>query len=267
MTEKEQASIGIIGGTGFYSFFEGSEVKKVEIDTPYGKPSDTITIGTVRGKKVAFLPRHGNDHRFLPHTINYRANVWALHSLGVKRVISPCAAGSLQKNVKPGEFVVCDQYVDWTDARKSTFFEGPVCVHPSAADPYCPELRKIAIEAAKKDGISVHETGTVVIINGPRFTTKSESKFFTNQGWEVINMSQFPEVHLVKELDMCPVTIALITDYDAGLVGDVPPVTHQEVTKVFKDNIENLKKMLLTMIEAIPDDRNTCDCQNTSHTS
>ena len=163
--------------------------------------------------------------------------------------------------------MICDQFVDWTDGRKNTFFEGPKCVHPSAADPYCPELRKIAIEQAKKQGITVHEAGTVVVINGPRFTTKSESKFFTNQGWEVINMSQYPEVHLVHELDMCPVTIALITDYDAGLVGDVPPVTHQEVMQVFKSNISRLKSLLVAIIENIPVERNNCECHNVSHTS
>lgn len=269
MSEKLNAEIGIIGGSGFYSFFEesGTAFEEVTIDTPYGKPSDPITIGTLFGKKVAFIPRHGRDHRFLPHLVNYRANVWALKSLGVTRVISPCAAGSLQKHVKPGDFVICDQFVDWTDGRKGTFIEGPECIHPSAADPYCPELRQIAIDEAKKMGITVHETGTVVTINGPRFTTKSESKFFTNQGWEVINMTQYPEVHLVRELDMCPVTIALITDYDAGLVGDVPPVTHQEVIKVFKSNIDRLKGLLLNIIEKIPEERNNCECAKTTHTS
>ncbi len=269
MTETNKAQIGIIGGSGFYSFFEesGKPFEEITVDTPYGKPSDPITIGEIYGHKVAFLPRHGRDHRFLPHTINYRANVWALKSLGVTRVISPCAAGSLQKNVKPGDFVICDQFVDWTDGRKNTFFEGPICVHPSAADPYCPELRQIAIREAKKQGITVHETGTVVVINGPRFTTKSESKFFTNQGWEVINMSQYPEVHLVRELDMCPLTIALITDYDAGLVGDVPPVTHQEVIQVFKTNISRLKNLLLAIIENIPLERSHCECYKTSQTS
>ncbi len=267
---KETASIGIIGGSGFYKFFEeaGTDVHEIEVKTPYGDPSDKITIGKIAGHNVAFIPRHGKDHRFLPHTINYRANIWALHSLGVRRVISPCAAGSLQTNVEPGHFVVCDQFVDWTDGRKGTFFEGPQCVHPSAADPYCPELRQIAIESAKKNGITLHETGTVVVVNGPRFSTKAESQFFTKQGWEVINMSQYPEVHLVREMDMCPITIALITDFDAGLVGDVPPVTHQEVMQVFKSNIENLKKMLLTMIEAIPCERgDACDCKNTTSTS
>ena len=269
MSTNQRAEIGIIGGSGFYSFFEesGSPFEEIKIDTPYGSPSDNITIGQINGKTVAFIPRHGRDHRFLPHTINNRANVWALKSLGITRVISPCAAGSLQKHVKPGDFVICDQFVDWTDGRKNTFFEGPECVHPSAADPYCPELRQIAIKEAKKLGINVHEEGTVVVINGPRFTTKAESKFFTNQGWEVINMSQYPEVHLVRELDMCPLTIALITDYDAGLVGDVPPVTHQEVIQVFKTNIAKLKKLLLSIIEDIPVERNNCNCYNTSHTS
>ena len=269
MSENLRAQIGIIGGSGFYSFFEeaGTPYEEVTIDTPYGATSDPITIVELFGKKVAFIPRHGKNHRFLPHLVNYRANVWALKSLGCTRVISPCAAGSLQKHVAPGHFVICDQFVDWTDGRKSTFFEGPNCVHPSAAEPYCPELRQIAINQAKKQGITVHETGTVVVINGPRFTTKAESKFFTNQGWEVINMSQFPEVHLVHELDMCPVTIALITDYDAGLVGDVPPVTHQEVIQVFKSNISKLKGLLLGIIEDIPVERNNCECHLTSKTS
>ncbi len=269
MSKTINAEIGIIGGSGFYSFFEEAKTpyEEIQIDTPYGSPSDSITVGELFGKKVAFIPRHGRNHSYLPHTVNYRANVWAMKSLGVKRVISPCAAGSLQTYVKPGDFVICDQFVDWTDGRKNTFFEGPVCVHPSSADPYCPELRQIAIELAKKQGINVHEKGTVVVINGPRFTTKAESKFFTSQGWEVINMSQFPEVHLVKELDMCSLTIALITDYDAGLVGDVPPVTHQEVMQVFKSNISRLKSLLLAIIENIPSERNNCDCFNTSHTS
>lgn len=266
---KEQASIGIIGGSGFYQFFEelGSDVREITVSTPYGEPSDKITIGKIAGHVVAFIPRHGKDHRFLPHTINYKANVWALKSLGVQRVISPCAVGSLQKYIEPGHFLISDQYVDWTDSRKSTFFEGPICVHPSAADPYCQQLREIAINACEKNGIKVHKTGTVVVINGPRFSTKAESQFFTKQGWDIVNMSQFPEVHLIKEMDMCPVTIALVTDYDAGLVGDVPPVTHQEVMKVFKSNVDNLKKVLYSMIEVIPSERAECDCMNTSSTS
>ena len=256
------ADIGVFGGSGFYSFLE--DIKEVQVDTPYGVPSDSLFIGKIGNHRVAFMPRHNRNHSILPHMINYRANVWAMKHVGCTRVISPCAAGSLQKHVAPGHFVICDQFVDWTDGRKSTFFEGPQCMHPSPAETYCPELRNLAIKTAKDLGIKVHETGTVVVINGPRFSTKAESKFFTNQGWEVINMTAFPEAYLVKEMDMCPLNISLITDYDAGLVGDVPPVSHQEVIKVFNSNLDNLKKLLFTMIENIPAENNNCECAKTS---
>ena len=256
------ADIGVFGGSGFYSFLE--DIKEVKVETPYGDPSDNLFIGKIGNHRVAFMPRHRRDHSILPHMINYRANVWAMKHVGCKRVISPCAAGSLQKHVAPGHFVICDQFVDWTDGRKSTFFEGPECMHPSPAETYCPELRKLAIKTAKDLGITVHESGTVVVINGPRFSTKAESKFFTNQGWEVINMTAFPEAYLVKEMDMCPLNISLITDYDAGLVGDVPPVSHGEVIKVFNSNLDNLKKLLFTMIENIPAENSNCECANTS---
>lgn len=263
--EKKLATIGVFGGSGFYKFLDN--IEEVRVETPYGMPSDNLFIGQIGPHKVAFMPRHGRSHTILPHLINYRANVWAMKSVGVERVISPCAAGSLQTHVAPGHFVICDQFVDWTDGRKSTFFEGPIVTHPSPADLYCPELRKLATDIARKEGITVHETGTVVVINGPRFSTKAESKFFTNQGWEVINMSAFPENYLVKEMDMCPLNISLITDYDAGLVGDVPPVSHHEVMQVFNSNLENLKKLLFSMIENIPAQRDVCDCKNTKKNS
>lgn len=266
MTENKQlAKIGVFGGSGFYKFLDN--IEEVRVETPYGMPSDNLFIGQIGDHKVAFMPRHGRNHTLLPHMVNYRANVWAMKSVGVERVISPCAAGSLQKHVEPGSFVICDQFVDWTDGRKSTFFEGPIVTHPSPADMYCPELRELAINTAKKLGISVHETGTVVVVNGPRFSTKAESKFFTNQGWEVINMSAFPENYLVKEMDMCPLNISLITDYDAGLVGDVAPVSHHEVMQVFNSNLENLKKLLFSMIESIPNERANCICAETKKRS
>ena len=257
MTEK-RATIGVFGGSGFYKFLDN--VEEVRIETPYGMPSDNAFIGNIGEHRVAFIPRHGRNHTILPHLINYRANVWAMKSLGVERVISPCAAGSLQKHIEPGHFVICDQFVDWTDGRKSTFFEGPIVTHPSAAETYCPELRKLAVETAKDLGITVHDHGTVVVINGTRFSTKADSKFFTTQGWEVINMTAFPESYLVKEMDMCPLNISLITDYDAGLVGDVPPVSHQAVIEVFNNNVANLKSLLFKMIEKIPVERNNCEC-------
>lgn len=262
MPEKKQlAKIGVFGGSGFYKFLDN--IEEIKIETPYGMPSDNVFIGEIGNKKVAFMPRHGRNHNIMPHLINYRANVWAMKSIGTERVISPCAAGSLQKHVAPGDFVICDQFVDWTDGRKSTTIEGPIVSHPSPADLYCPEMRKLAIETSKKLGINVHSSGTVTVINGPRFSTKSESKFFTDQGWEVINMTAFPENYLVREMDMCPLNISLITDYDAGLVGDVPPVSHHAVIEVFNSNLDKLKKVLFTMIEQIPDERLNCECAKT----
>ena len=265
MKEKKLATIGVFGGSGFYSFLE--KIEEVKVETPYGMPSDNLFVGEIGGKKVAFMPRHGRNHSIMPHLINYRANAWAMKSIGVQRVISPCAAGSLQKHVKPGDFVICDQFVDWTDGRKSTTIEGPIVSHPSPADLYCPELRNLAINTAKEQGITVHEKGTVLVINGPRFSTKSESKFFTNQGWEVINMTAFPENYIAREMDMCPLNISLITDYDAGLVGDVAPVSHHEVIQVFNSNLERLKNLLFTLIEEIPEERKICECAMTTKNS
>ncbi len=265
MEQKHLATIGVFGGSGFYKFLDN--VEEVKVETPYGMPSDALMIGQIGNKKVAFMPRHGRSHTILPHMINYRANVWAMKYVGCERVISPCACGSLQKHINPGDFVICDQFVDWTDGRKSTFFEGPIVHHPSPTDLYCPELRELAINTAKQMGITVHETGTMTVINGPRFSTKAESKFFTNQGWDVIGMTAFPENYLVREMDMCPLNISLITDHDCGLVGDVPPVSHHEVCRVFDENLENVKNLLFRVIEAIPEKREHCECANTRKAS
>ncbi|MDI6869845.1 MAG: S-methyl-5'-thioadenosine phosphorylase [Bacillota bacterium] len=253
MSEQElRADIGVFGGSGFYGLLE--EVEEVWVETPYGAPSDKIAVARAGEKRVAFLPRHGKDHRFPPHMINYRANVWAMHALGVKRLIGPCAAGSLQPHVKPGEFVVTDQFVNRTWGRKDTFYDGPLTYHVGGADPYCPELRRIAIEAARAEGIPVHERGTVVVVQGPRFSTRAESKEFARNGWEVINMTQYPEVILARELGICYANIALITDYDVGLEGhpDVEPVTHEAVLKVFAENNAKLRGLLFRMFDLIP---------------
>lgn len=260
----KKAQIGIFGGSGFYKFL--NDIEEIQIETPYGMTSDNIMLGTIGNKKVAFMPRHGRNHSILPHMINYRANVWAMKHIGCDAVISPCAAGSLQKYIQPGDFVIADQFINWTSGRKDTFFEGPIVTHVSAAETYCPILRNVAVETSKELGITTHDKGSVVVINGPRFSTKAESKFFSSQGWEVINMTQYPESYLVKEMDMCPLNISLITDYDAGLVGDVPPVSHQEVIQVFNSNIEKLKNLLFKLVENIPESRN-CECKNTSRNS
>ncbi len=252
---KKKADIGVFGGSGFYSFLEN--IEEVTVETPYGAPSDNFFIGEIHGKKVAFLPRHGRNHSIPPQMINYRANVWAMKDLGVSRIISPCAVGSLQKNIKPGEFVISDQFVDRTTGRKDTFYDGPIATHVSAADPYCPELRELAIEACGENKIKCHKEGTIVVIQGPRFSTKAESKWFTSAGWTTINMTQYPEAHLCKEMELAVVNIALVTDYDCGLVGDVPPVSHHEVMQVFKDNLENLRKVLFSLIKLIPNTPST----------
>ncbi len=260
MALNESAEIGVFGGSGFYSFAESEgKVREVEVKTPFGAPSDKIAIAEINGRKVAFLPRHGKHHRFPPHVINYRANLWAFKELGVQRIIAPTAAGSLQPEIKPGQFVVVDQFVDRTSGRKDTFYDEKPVTHVSTANPYCEELRKLAVGSVKKCGIAVHDHGTVVVIQGPRFSTKAESRWFSRNGWQVINMTQYPEVALARELEMCYVNIALITDYDAGLEGQVAPVTGDEVVRVFKENNENLKKVLFDLIPRIPQKRD-CEC-------
>jgi 5'-methylthioadenosine phosphorylase len=256
---KHQADIGVFGGSGFYSFLDN--VQEVAIETPYGAPSDRVALAEVAGKKVAFLPRHGKDHRFPPHKIPYRANLWAMKQLGVKRIIGPCAAGSLAAHYKPGQFAVCDQFVDRTTGRIDTFYDGPITTHVSAADPYCEQMRGLAVASAREQGIEVHDRGTMVVIQGPRFSTRAESKWFQAQGWEVINMTGYPEAYLARELEICYVNVSLITDYDVGLEGmpGVKAVSHEEVLQVFTANNDKLKKMLMKLIEKIPTDR-TCGC-------
>lgn len=261
MQKKESADIGVFGGSGFFNFLEAK--KEINIKTKYGDPSDSIVIGELKGLRIAFLPRHGRKHTIPPHMINYRANLYAMKELGVKQIFGPCAAGSLQPEIKPGDFVICDQFIDRTTCRKDTFYDGPITTHISTAEPYCPVLRKIVIDSANQLGIKNHASGTVVIIQGPRFSTKAESKWFGSHGWEVINMTQYPEVTLARELEICYVNISLITDYDAGLEGnsDIKPVTSQEVVKIFNENNEKLKDLLFKAIPEVPETRK-CLCSN-----
>ena len=249
---KDLAEIGVFGGSGFYSLLD--DVREIKVDTPYGPPSDSFFLASVAGRRVAFLPRHGRRHTIPPHLINYRANVWAMRSLGVKAVVSPCAAGSLQRHVKPGDFVLCDQFVDRTRGRKDTFFDGPVVTHLSSADIYDPDLRQIALEVCREHGIEVHERGTIVIINGPRFSTKAESKWFSDAGWEVISMTQYPEAYLCREVGMAVVNIALITDYDAGVLEGTEAVDARSVLEVFAQNAERIQQVVLDMIGRFPED-------------
>jgi 5'-methylthioadenosine phosphorylase len=256
---RDLADVGVFGGSGFYELL--TDVTHHPVQTPYGPPSDALAVGTYEGVRVAFLARHGRGHRYPPQAINYRANVWAMAALGVTRILGPSAAGSLQPHVKPGDFVICDQFVDRTSGRAATFYDGPPVVHISAADPYCPELRELAAAAAGELGIPVHDRGTVVVIQGPRFSTRAESRWFTGAGWEVVNMTQYPEQVLARELEICYVNISLITDYDVGLEGspDVEPVSVAGVIQVFNRNNARVRDLLLRLIPRIPRERG-CIC-------
>jgi len=258
---KKLAEIGIIGGSGFYDFF-GKDAKEIDIKTEFGSPSDKITIGSVFGKRVAFLPRHGKKHQFPPHKIPYKANIAALKKLGVEIIIAPGAVGSLKEKIKPGDFVICDQFIDRTKHRDHTFFHGPKVAHIETAYPYCEDLRKITIELAKKLEFRTHTKGTVMIIEGPRFSTVAESIFYAKMGCDVINMTQYPEVVLAAEQGICYLNISLVTDYDAGIYAGkkVKPVSIEEILANFKKNTAKLKKLISEIIKALPNER-TCDCQ------
>ena len=241
--------IGVFGGSGFYEFLD--DAKQVDVETPYGPPAAPYTVGTIDGVDVAFLPRHGAAHELPPHKVNFRANVWGMHSLGVECVVGPCAVGSLDREVAPGSFVVCDQLVDWTSGRERTFHDGPEVDHLSFADPYCQDLRVVAIGALRDAGATVHDGGTVVVIQGPRFSTRAESAFFAAQGWSVINMTQEPEVALTRELGICYVNISVVTDYDVGVPGIEDPVTHEDVLRQFEASLGTLRSAVLNLVPRI----------------
>lgn len=260
-SEEKIAEIGIIGGSGFYEFFS-KDAKEIQIETEFGKPSDKITIGKIAGKNVAFLPRHGKNHQIPPHKVPYRANISALKQIGVKKIIASGAAGSLQNKIKPGDFVLPDQFVDRTKKREDTFFDGPKVAHIETAYPYCQELRKIASWQMEKTGIKFHKNGTVVVIEGPRFSTLADSLSYSKNGWDLVNMTQYPEVTLALELGICYLNISLITDYDVGIYSKskIEPVSIEQVLANFKKNNEKLKNIILEIIKNIPDEK-TCDCQ------
>ena len=255
LVTEPRAEIGVFGGSGFYALL--SDADSVEVDTPYGAPSGPLVVGDIGGRSVAFLPRHGSGHRYPPHRIPYRANLWAMRSLGVTQLLGPCAAGSLSPSVHPGDFVVCDQLVDRTSGRTQTFYDDRA-VHVSFADPYCPAGRAAALTAAASVGITAHDGGTMVVVEGPRFSTRAESRWYADAGWSVVNMTGHPEAVLARELELCYTSIALITDYDVGVPG-VPAVTAEEVFRVFSSNNERLRELLFALIPALPVARD-CPC-------
>ena len=252
------AELGVIGGSGFYALLHDAE--HVEVDTPWGRPSGPVAVGEVDGRRVAFLPRHGPGHVLPPHRINNRANLWALRSLGVRRVLAPCAAGSLVAEVAPGHVVVPDQLVDRTWGRDDTYFDGPVTNHVAFADPYCPELRGAALAAARQVGLPVHDGGTVVVVQGPRFSTRAESAWFRAQGWHLVNMTQYPEAFLARELGVCYATVALVTDYDTGVDGaDHEPVSQEQVFSAFARNLDRVRSLVLAALPVVPTEA-ACGC-------
>jgi 5'-methylthioadenosine phosphorylase len=248
------ADLAVIGGSGLYALLTDAEEHRV--DTPYGEPSDPITVAQVKDRRVAFLPRHGRDHRFPPHRIPYRANIWALHQLGVRQIVAPCAVGGLRPELGPGTFVVPDQLIDRTSGRAQTFYDDRA-VHVNFADPYCPRGREAVHAKASEVGIPTHD-GTMVVVEGPRFSTRAESRWYTAMGGAVVNMTGHPEAILARELAVCYTAIALVTDLDAGVEGD-HGVTQEEVFRVFGENIERLRGLLFEVLATLPTERD-CPC-------
>ncbi|WP_432010412.1 S-methyl-5'-thioadenosine phosphorylase [Streptomyces cucumeris] len=257
-TSNRQADIGVIGGSGFYSFLD--DVTEITVETPYGAPSDALFIGDVAGRQVAFLPRHGRKHHLPPHRINYRANLWALRSLGVRQVFGPCAVGGLRPEYGPGTLLVPDQLVDRTKGRVQTYFDGvplpdgriPNVVHTTFADPYCPVGRKAAVEAARARAWEPVDGGTMCVVEGPRFSTRAESRWHAAMGWSVVGMTGHPEAVLARELGLCYTSLSLVTDLDAGVeTGD--GVTHTEVMKVFGENVGRLREVLFEAVGRLPE--------------
>lgn len=251
MSSPVQAEIAVIGGSGFYRWLD--DAAEVSPSTPYGRPSAAISLGRVADRSVAFLPRHGLRHDVAPHAVNSRANLWALRELGVRRVIGPCAVGSLRPDIAPGDLVVLDQLIDRTWGRDDTYLAGEVVEHVSFADPYCPELRA-AVAGVGWAGGSLHQSGTVVVVQGPRFSTRAESRWYSTAGVDVINMTQYPEAYLARELGLCYAGLALVTDRDVGIEDDPEsrPVTMEAAMAVLAANVEHTRRLLTAAIPAIP---------------
>ena len=254
MTAK--AKIGIIGGTGVYDPKMFKLRETLRLSTPYGAPSDEIRIGDMGGVRIAFMQRHGQGHIYPPHKVNYRANIWAMKQLGVDRIISPCAVGSLQEEFEPGQIAIVDQFIDFTKSRAYTFYDGARTVHVSTADPICGELRNIFIKEAKRNKIPFHREGTYVCVEGPRFSTRAESRMFRAFA-DVIGMTLCPEAQLARELEICYVSLAMITDYD---VWAEHPVDVDTVLRTMSENLDKIRTLIGEALPKIPKERKVCEC-------
>ncbi len=251
-----QAEIGIIGGTGLYDPKLLKNIEEITLDTPYGAPSDAITIGELAGKRVAFLPRHGKKHTIRPTDVNSRANIFALKKLGVKRVLAPSTVGSLKEEYKPGDIVFVDQFIDRTTRREQSFYTEKKVCHISVAEPMCTEMRRTLIAVAKELSISAHSTGTYVCIEGPRFSTKAESRMYRTWGADVVGMTLVPECVLAREAELCYATIATVTDYD---VWKEHVVCVDDIVRTMRGNIENVKRIIVEAVARLPEKR-SCEC-------
>jgi 5'-methylthioadenosine phosphorylase len=256
---RETADIGIIGGTGVYDQESFEDVKEIKVFTPFGKTSDLISIGLYKNIHLAFIPRHGRNHTIPPHRVNYRANVWALKQLGVKRIIASAAVGSLREDYGPGTFVIPDQFIDRTKKRLDTFYEGGQVCHISTADPFCDQLRAFFIKTAQKLELNVKESGTYVCIEGPRFSTRAESRLFQMWKADVVGMTLYPECVLAREAELCYISLSIVTDYDVW--AESPVSTKEVIETAHKSNV-NLKKLILKALPKIPKTRK-CKCCST----
>ncbi len=254
--------IGIIGGSGLYTIDGISITDELNIDTPFGNPSDKLIFATIHGHEVVFLPRHGKTHNIPPHNINYRANIYAMKLAGVSQIISVSAVGSLRQDIAPGDFVLVDQFVDRTRERASTFFDGPIVAHVSMADPVCNHLQHQLYQACEAEGITTHRNGTYLVMQGPQFSSRAESELYRSWGMDVIGMTNMPEAKLAREAEICYATVAMCTDYDCWHeVEDDVSVT--SVIEVMQDNVSKAKAMLLTYFKHYCNQDTACACQNT----
>ena len=254
-----RADIGIIGGSGLYDIEGLRKVKELSVKTPFGSPSDIVVLGELEGVRIAFLSRHGRGHRMNPSEINYRANIYALKSIGVSRVISVSAVGSMKESIKPGDVVLPDQFIDLTKRRVSTFFEGGIVAHVAFGEPVCPSLGAVLLGAARTVGATVHQGGVYLCIEGPQFSTKGESRLYRQWGVSVIGMTNLPEAKLAREAELCYATVALATDYDCWHETE-QAVTVESILTTLRQNVTLAKQLLRTALCAVADAK-ACSCQ------
>jgi len=260
-----QAKIGVIGGTGLYDIEGLADIEEVEVDTPFGKPSDAITIGRLEEMDIAFLPRHGKGHHIPPTEIPVRANIYALKSLGVEHIIAICSVGSFKEEIKPGDLVIPDQLIDRTRSRVNSFFSAGIVAHIPFAEPFCPVLSQIVYQAAKEIGITVQPKGTYVTMEGPAFSTRAESRLYRSWGADIIGMTALPEAKLAREAEICYTIIACVTDYDSWMERS-QPVTVEVVLDIQHHNVDNTKKIIKLAVSRISEKRQ-CQCATALKTS